>query len=201
MSAALVVTNATSADRAFSCGVFVNPNNISFGDSRDVKINNFVYRLFKDEAIKPEEIGMGAVVRKDLNVSLDSMVKISSFTPNESDADQEVMLVEMEVSYFGNVDSEKGGTFFPGYLEKRFAANFEGRYMKVGQTFIIKTFRDLIMKFKVTSMAGAIYENGEPAFSPHEEIVQGLCPCNRKISIHKAPQSNYIIFNKDIQVE
>lgn len=169
MAAALVVTGLSRTEDAMMNGAFINPCNISFGHSRDVQIKGYVYELFKDKNVKPEEIGLGGIARKELDLSLGDVAYVSPYAQSGSDADQSVAAVTIEVSRVGNA---RKGLVTTRYVAERFA-DLSLKYLTVGQTFLMEPIKRLILQVKIVSLTGAVFDDGQPVFFPAEPIVHG----------------------------
>ena len=193
MAAALMVTDISTMEKALQSGALVNPRNISFGHSRDVQIKGYVYRIIEDESVKPEEIGLGGVARRELDLKIGDVAHVSPFAPTESDADQNVVSVTVEASRMGRVQDSRQGLVSSGYLAECFADIFGHRYLTVGQTFVLEPIKHLLLSMKVVSMTGAVFDSGRPVFYPAEPIAHGLCPKPDRIAVRNSPTSDRVV--------
>lgn len=181
--ARLMVTNVGSMNMALTCSVFIHPDNHTFGDNTNVKIGNFVYELEEDDSISPEQIAMGGVIRRELGVSVGDAVDVVSFEQSEADKKQNTILVKVHVDFLK--DSDKGmGLYDKKFLERKFWGLCEGKYVTVGQHFIIMGANGGVLKFMVRSITSAILSSeGEPAFYPNEPIVHATIDSEEQIEV------------------
>lgn len=190
MAAALVVTNVPSVDKALQCAVFLNPKSAVFSVSRNVAIGNFVYMCIDDDSVKPEEIALNGIARRELNVSIGDIVNIKPFEIDQGDADQCVATAGIDYCYLDNVDH---GVFAVGFLEALFVDKFGDRYLTVGQSFILNTVRGIMVKFTVSSLTGAVFSltNGDvPIFFPKDAMKHGVCPKISRIKMRAVTQND-----------
>lgn len=191
MAAALVVTNVPSVDKALQCAAFLNSKNAMFTVTRNVAIGKFVYMCIGDDSVKPEEIALNGIARRELGVSIGDIVNIKPFENDPHDADQCVATAGIDYCYLDNVDH---GAFAEGFLEALFVDKFGDRYLTVGQSFILSTVRGIMVKFTVTSLTGAVFNQTNyddvPIFFPKDAMKHGVCPKISRIKMRAVTQND-----------